>query len=85
MAVAYLQEFTIKDGDTKYRGQSLPTRSQRKDGTAIYVELSFAIVKDDTGTVIGALAHARDITERFAREREQRDHIKELEAKVAAT
>src|SRR5438045_29367 len=39
----------IADGDTKYRGQSLPTRSQRKDGTAIYVELSFAIVKDGAG------------------------------------
>src|SRR5713226_3274027 len=43
----------IGDGDTKYRGQSFPTRSQRKDGTAIYVELSFAIVKNDAGTVLG--------------------------------
>lgn len=70
-------------GDTKYRGQALPTRSMRKDGTAIYVELSFAIVKDASGEVIGALAHARDITERFQREREQRERIKELEARAA--
>jgi PAS domain S-box-containing protein len=77
-------ERAVGEGDTKYRGQALPTRSVRKDGTAIYVELSFAIVKDASGDVVGALAHARDITERFQREREQRDHVKELEAKLAA-
>lgn len=60
------------EGDTKYRGQALPTRSTKKDGTAIYIELSFAIIHGDGDTVIGALAHARDITERFLREREER-------------
>ena len=62
----------LADGTTKYSGRALPTRSARKDGTPIYVELTFAIVKDAAGTVIGALAHARDITERFLRERAQR-------------
>jgi PAS domain S-box-containing protein len=62
----------LADGATKYSGKALPTRSERKDGTTIYVELTFAIVKDASGSVIGALAHARDITERFLREREQR-------------
>jgi PAS domain S-box-containing protein len=28
-------------GETKYKGQALPTRSVRKDGTDIYVELTF--------------------------------------------
>jgi PAS domain S-box-containing protein len=74
----------LADGDTKYRGQALPTRSMRKDGTSIFVELSFAIVKDAAGEVTGALAHARDITERFQREREQRERMKELESQVAA-
>ena len=64
----------LAEGDTKYRGQALPTRSTKKDGTTIYIELSFAIVHGDdgSGAVIGALAHARDITERFLREREER-------------
>lgn len=62
----------LADGDTKYRGQSLPTRSAKQDGTALYVELSFAIVHGEDGEVMGALAHARDITERFLREREER-------------
>jgi PAS domain S-box-containing protein len=69
----------LADGDTKYRGQAMPTRSARKDGTTLYVELTFAIIHDGDGAVIGALAHARDITERFARERAERDRLRELE------
>ena len=69
-------------GDTKYRGQALPTRSTRKDGSDIYVELTFAIVKDVEGTVIGALAYARDISERWAHEREQRQRLRELEQRL---
>jgi len=76
-------ERALADGTTKYAGQSLPTRSQRKDGTTIYVELTFAIIHDAAGQTIGALAHARDITERFARERDQREHVRELEARLA--
>ena len=67
----------LSDGDTKYRGQALPTRSQTRDGATIYVELTFAIIKDASGSVIGALAHARDITERFLREREQRQQAQQ--------
>jgi PAS domain S-box-containing protein len=74
----------IADGETKYRGQLMPTRSMRKDGTAIYVELGFAMVKDANGEVTGVLATARDITERFQREREQRERLRELEARAAA-
>ena len=71
-------------GDTKYRGQSLPTKALRKDGSTIYVELSFAIVRGRDGAVIGALAHARDITERFEREREMRRRLRELETSAQA-
>lgn len=74
----------LEAGDTKYRGKALPTRSMRKDGSDIYVELSFAIIKTADGSVIGALAHARDITERWAQEREQRRRLRELEEKLGA-
>jgi PAS domain S-box-containing protein len=69
-------------GETKYAGQALPTRSARKDGTQIYVELTFAIIHDASGEVVGALAHARDITERFGREREQREELRRLREQV---
>lgn len=76
-------ERAMGDGKTKYVGQSLPTRSERKDGTPIYVELGFAIVLDD-GKAVGALATARDITERFEEERARRKELAELKAQVAA-
>ena len=71
-------------GDTKYRGQSLPTKALKASGDTFYVELSFAIVHDDTGTVIGALAHARDISERFERDRTSRRHLRELQDELKA-
>ncbi|PFG75011.1 PAS domain S-box protein [Tepidiforma thermophila] len=69
-------------GDTKYRGQAMPTRARRADGSEFYIEMTFAIVKDETGTVLGALAHCRDITERFERDRSQRRRLRELEAEL---
>jgi PAS domain S-box-containing protein len=69
-------------GDTKYRGQAMPTKALKSDGSTFYVELSFAIIKDESGTVIGALAHARDITERFERDRTSRRRLRELEQQV---
>ena len=75
----------LGDGDTKYKGRALPTRSVRKDGSTFYVELSFAIVHDEAGTVLGALAHARDISERWANDREQRRRLRELEAQLEAS
>ncbi len=75
-------ERALQEGETKYAGQALPTRSQRADGEQIYVELSFAILRGDDGTVTGALAHARDITARFTQDRETRRRLRELEARV---
>lgn len=66
-------------GDTKYRGQSLPTKALKVDGSQIYVELSFAIVHGRDAEVIGAMAQARDITERFERDRTMRRRRRELE------
>jgi PAS domain S-box-containing protein len=59
----------IVERSTKYQGQVLSTRSVRADGARIYVELSFAIILDAEGEVLGVLAHARDVTKRFEQER----------------
>lgn len=64
----------IAAGKTRLNGKALPTRSMRKDGTTIYVELSFGVVLDSEGTAIGALAIARDITEKFLAERAKREN-----------
>jgi PAS domain S-box-containing protein len=75
-------ERALAAGETKYRGQSLPTKAQKADGTEFYVELSFEIVQADNGTVVGAMATARDITERFERERETRRELRELKERA---
>jgi PAS domain S-box-containing protein len=75
-------ERALAAGDTKYRGQSLPTKAVKADGSTIYVELSFAILHGHDGAVTGALATARDITERFERDRVMRRRLRELEGEA---
>jgi PAS domain S-box-containing protein len=70
----------LADGETKFKGQALTTRAVRADGETIYVDLAFAIIKDARGTVTGAMATARDVTERFNRDREMRRELRELKA-----
>lgn len=76
-------ERALEARSTKYAGQALATRSVRSDGAQIYVELSFAIVLDDDGSALGALSHARDITERYEQERANRKRIRDLESKLS--
>jgi PAS domain S-box-containing protein len=60
-------------GATKLEGRPTLTRALHKSGRRLYVEMSFAIVKGDAeGEVIGAVAVARDVTERVERERAAR-------------
>jgi PAS domain S-box-containing protein len=51
-------------GKTKSEGRATLTRAKHKNGSKLYVEMSFAIVADASGTVSGALAIARDVTQR---------------------
>ncbi|MCA9855617.1 MAG: PAS domain S-box protein [Dehalococcoidia bacterium] len=75
-------ERAMGDGVTKYAGQFLPTRAQKEDGSQFYVELGFAIIVVD-GESVGAMATARDITERFESDRAQRRKLKETEEELA--
>jgi PAS domain S-box-containing protein len=63
-------EAAMIKGVTKLRGRPTLTRALHKSGHKLYVEMSFAIVKGDTESeVLGAVAVARDVTERVERER----------------
>lgn len=59
----------VASGSTRLAGRPALTRAVHKDGTRLYVEMTFALVKDDAGRVVGSVAIARDVTERVARER----------------
>ena len=58
----------IEAGQTKYNNRVLTTRSTHKNGAKLYVDMSFGLVKNDAGTVLGALAIARDCTARHLAE-----------------
>lgn len=62
----------LKTGATKLHGRPTLTRAVHKNGNKLYVEMTFALVKDSQSVAIGSVAMARDATERIAQERASR-------------
>ena len=62
----------MQNGSTRLHGRPTVTRAAHKLGQTLYVEMSFALVSDEAGKVIGSVAMARDVTERFLREKAAR-------------
>jgi PAS domain S-box-containing protein len=54
----------IAAAKTKLGSRVLTTRSAHKDGSRLYVDLSFTVIVDDSGRAEGALAIGRNVTER---------------------
>ncbi len=73
---------SVNAGVTKYAGRVLTTRAVHKDGSNLYVSLSFGLVKDRDGAVSGALAIGRDCTVAYRTEKELRARVAELEGKL---
>lgn len=74
----------IDSGRTKSGNRPLITRSVHKNGSKLYVELSFGLVKDAAGVVTGALAVGRNCSARYELESALRRRISELEEKAKA-
>src|SRR5262245_39511671 len=63
----------MSKGALKLQGRPTLTRALHKSGRRLYVEMTFAIIKGDAESeVLGAVAMARDVTERVERERAAR-------------
>lgn len=58
----------VANGATRLHGHPTLTRAEHPSGKKLYVEMSFALVTDTTGSVQGSVAVARDVTERVERE-----------------
>ncbi len=54
----------METGHTVHAGRVLRTRSVHKDGSKLYVDLTFGMVKDASGIMRGAVAIARNATDR---------------------
>ena len=62
----------METGMTRLKGHPTVTRATHKSGARLYVEMTFAVVRANDGTVLGAVAVARDATERQEHARAQR-------------
>ena len=68
----------IARGGVKPGRTSMITRSLHKTEEFIYVDMSFEMVRDETGQMLGSLAVARDATKRFNEEKALRKQLAEL-------
>jgi PAS domain S-box-containing protein len=59
----------MANGVLKLQGRPTLTRALHKSGRKLYIEMTFALVRDAGGNVLGSVAMARDVTERVERER----------------
>ena len=50
----------MASGTTRHGGQAMTTRCLHRDGSPLYVALSFGLLKDASGQVLGALATGRE-------------------------
>jgi PAS domain S-box-containing protein len=63
----------MQTGATRLGGQPTITRGLHRDGRRIYVEMSFAVVRLESGAVAGSVAVARDATARYEQQRAGRE------------
>lgn len=59
----------MKTGTLRLAGHPTLTRGLHKTGRKLYIEMSFSLVRDASGQVLGSVAVARDATERIEREK----------------
>ena len=59
----------IASGALTLQGRPTLTRANHQSGRKLYVEMTFALVKTGGGPVRGAVAVARDVTERVEQQR----------------
>ena len=74
----------LSTGATKYAGRVLTTRAVHRNGTTLYVDLSFGLVRDADGSVSGSFAIGRDCTERYLADKALKARVAELENKAGA-
>lgn len=73
----------LERGGVKPGRTSMITRSLHKSVEFIYVDMSFEMVRDEAGKMLGSMAVARDATKRFNDEKALRKQLADLTAKPA--
>ena len=77
-------ETAMKNGSLELQGRPTLTRAVHRSGGKLYVEMTFALVKDQADAVRGAVAVARDVTTRIEQEK-ARAHPGKLNPSIRPT
>jgi PAS domain S-box-containing protein len=75
---------TMQTGQTRYGNDVLKVPAAHKDGRALSIAFTVALLHSAPGQLSGIVAVIRDETSRFQEERNLRKRIAELEARVGA-
>ena len=59
----------VASGVMRLDGRPSLTRAVHKSGRRLYVEMSFAMVRNGAGEIVGSVAVARDVTERVEQQK----------------
>ncbi len=71
----------METGATRYGAEPLAVPGIRRDGSRVSLEFTIALLRDEAG-VTGTAAVLRDVTARWTKEKELRERLKALEARV---
>ena len=69
-------------GVTKYGRELLAVPAIRKDGTRISIEFTIVLLNDATGEMLGAAAIMQDVTARWQQQKQLKERLAALEAKL---
>jgi len=72
----------MESGVTKYGRDLLAVPAMTKDGRRISVEFSIALLRGTSGEILGAAAIMLDVTARWQKQKELRERLTALEAKL---
>ncbi|WP_026595347.1 PAS domain-containing protein [Methyloferula stellata] len=74
---------TMKTGETRYAFDVLRVPAVHKDGSALSIAFTVALLHSPQGALTAIVAVIRDETKRWAEERDLRKRVAELEAKLS--
>jgi PAS domain S-box-containing protein len=77
-------EQTMATGYTRYGESLLSVPALHRDGHRLSIEFSVALLRNDSGEIVGISAIMREVTERRNADRELRTKLAELEARVGS-
>jgi PAS domain S-box-containing protein len=69
-------------GVTRYGREVLAVPATRRDGTRISIEFAIVVLRDESGKLLGAAATIRDVTTRWQQEKDQKQRLADLEARL---